>query len=493
LKEQNAMQMDDRDYATITEELQRLRDEQQRLRDEQEKLRREKAASSNGNAPGTKKNEDGDKDSAKGADGKDSGDDKNKAENQGDEKTKDEEKSKPPLKERAKSFMREHPKGIPLGTIGFVVLVILAILLIMYLNSYESTDDAEIDGHLNAVSSRITGTVTKVYVQDNQAVTAGQPLLELDTHDYQTALDQAQASEANALAQLAAENPNVPITQTANQTNITSGNVDVETAQAGVTAAEQQYQAKLAELRQAEANNLKAQTDVLRYRPLVEKEEISKEQFDTILAQAKTQAAGVEAAQASAKAAQKAIDQAHDQLRQALTKLQQTNTDAPRNVAIRKAGVQAREAALQAAQAQVEQARLNLSYTKIYAPVAGIIGQKNAELGQRVEIGQQLLSITQLDDIWITANFKETQLKKMRPGQQVDVSVDAFGKKYHAYVESLPGATGAITSLLPPENATGNYVKVVQRLPVRIRLKQGEDSEHMLRPGMSVEPKVWLK
>ncbi len=487
------MEMDDRDYAAITEELQRLRDEQQRLRDEQEKLRREKTPSTNGNAPATKKNADGDKDSAKGADGKDSSDDKNKAESQGDEKAKDQEKPKPPLKERAKAFVREHPKGIFWGTIGFVVLVILTIILIIYLNSYESTDDAEIDGHLNAVSSRITGTVTKVYVQDNQAVTAGQLLLELDTHDYQTALDQAQASEANALAQLAAENPNVPITQTANQTNITSGNVDVATAQAAVTAAEQQYQAKLAELRQAEANNLKAQTDVLRYRPLVQKEEISKEQFDTILAQAKTQAAGVEAAQASAKAAEKAIDQAHDQLRQALTKLQQTNTDAPRNVAIRKAGVRAREAALQAAQAQVQQARLNLSYTKIYAPVAGIIGQKNAELGQRVEIGQQLLAITQLDDIWITANFKETQLKKMRPGQQVDVSVDAFGKKYHGYVESLPGATGAITSLLPPENATGNYVKVVQRLPVRIRLKQGEDSEHMLRPGMSVEPKVWLK
>jgi membrane fusion protein, multidrug efflux system len=491
------MPMDDRDYLAITDELQRLRDEQQRLRDEQEKQRRESAASSNGNSPSAKKNEDAGKNSAKDAGEKDSGDDKNKGEGKeegkAEDKGQDEEKTKPPLKERAKTFLREHPKGILFGAIGFVVLVILAIILIIYLNSYESTDDAEVDGHLNAVSSRITGTVTKVYVQDNQAVTAGQHLLELDTHDYQTMLDQAEASEANALAQLAAENPNVPITQTANQTNITSGNVDIETAQSGVTAAEQQYQAKLAELRQAEANNLKAQTDVLRYRPLVQKEEISKEQFDTILAQAKTQAAGVEAAQASAKAAEKAIEQARDQLRQAITKLQQTNTDAPRNVAIRKAGVQAREAALQAAQAQLEQARLNLSYTKIYAPVAGIIGQKNAELGQRVEIGQQLLTITQLDDVWITANFKETQLKKMRPGQQVDVSVDAFGKKYRGYVESLPGATGAITSLLPPENATGNYVKVVQRLPVRIRLKQGEDPEHMLRPGMSVEPKVWLK
>jgi membrane fusion protein (multidrug efflux system) len=269
--------------------------------------------------------------------------------------------------------------------------------------------------------------------------------------------------------------------------------VDVQTAQSGVAAAEQQVQAKLAEVRQAEANDVKAQSDVLRYRPLTEKDEISKEQFDTILAQAKTETAGVQAAQASAKAAQKAVDQARDQLRQALTRLQQSSANAPRNVAIQKAGVQAREAALLSAQAQVEQAELNLSYTRIYAPVAGIIGQKSLEIGQRVEVGQQMLTITQLDDIWITANFKETQLKKMHPGEAVGISVDAFGRKYRGYVESMPGATGAITSLLPPENATGNYVKVVQRLPVRIRLKQGENQDHLLRPGMSVEPKVWLK
>ena len=510
------MEIDERDYVAITNELQRLRDEQQRLRDEQEKLRREKSAATSGNNSngtnsggknGTGQQKDGfagEKDSSgdkkdeqekEGGDGKgksEGGDGKGKAQGQ-DGENKDEEKPKPPLKERAKTFAREHPKGIFWGAIGFVVAVILAIILIIYLNSYESTDDAEVDGHLNAVSSRITGTVAKVYVEDNQLVSAGQLIAELDPRDYQTQLDQATASVAAATAQLAAENPNVPITQTANLTTITSGNVDVQTAQSGVVAAERQYDARVAQLREAEANDVKAQTDVLRYRPLAEKDEISKEQFDTIMAQAKSQTAIVQAAQASAEAAQKAIDQARDSLRQAYTRLAQANTNAPRNVAIQKAGVQSREAALQQAQAQLEQAQLNLSYTKIHAPVAGIIGQKSLEIGQRLEIGQQLLTITQLEDIWITANFKETQLRKMHPGEGVDISVDAFGKKYRGYVESMPGATGSIASLLPPENATGNYVKVVQRLPVRIRLKQGEDPDHVLRPGMSVEPKVWLK
>jgi membrane fusion protein (multidrug efflux system) len=489
--------MEDTKYLEITEELQRLRDEQQRLRDEQEQLRREKAASSNGhaggNGDGAQKDGVDEKNAGRSGEGEKPGGDKEKGEGKAGEKSEDENKPKAPLAQRASEFAHAHPKGIMWGVIGSVVLCILIFFLMRYLNSYESTDDAEVDGHLNAVSSRINGTVTKVYVEDNQSVAAGQLLVELDPRDYQTALDQAKASYAAAQADLDQENPNVPITRTANQTTITSGDADVQAAQSGVAAAEQQYEAKLAELRQAEANNLKAQTDVLRYRPLAIKEEISKEQFDTVVAEAKTQAAGVEAAQASAKAAQKAIEQSRDKLKQANTHLQQANEDAPRNVAIRQATVQSKEAARQSAQAQVEQAELNLSYTKIYAAVGGIVGQKAVEIGQRVESGQQLISISQTEDIWITANFKETQLRKMRPGQGVDMSVDAFGKKYHGYVESMPGATGAVTSLLPPENATGNYVKVVQRLPVRIRLKQGEDTEHNLRPGMSVEPKVWLK
>lgn len=489
--------MEDTKYLVITDELQRLRDEQQRLRDEQETLRREKAPSTNGHGNGTGAQKDvaREKDTGKSAESEKSGGDKEKNEGKADDKNKDEEENKPkaPLGQRAREFAHAHPKGILYGLIGFVVVCILVFFLIRYLNSYESTDDAEVAGHLNAVSSRINGTVMKVYTEDNQSVAAGQLLVELDLRDYQTMLDQAKANYAAAQAELEEENPNVPITRTANQTSIVSGDADVQAAQSGVAAAEQQYQAKLAELRQAEANNLKAQTDVLRYRPLALKEEISKQQFDSVLAEAKTRAAGVEAAQASAKAAQKAIDQSRDKLQQASTHLQQATEDAPRNIAIRRATVRSKEAALKSAQAQVEQAELNLSYTKIYAPVAGIVGQKSVEIGQRVEIGQQLVSISQTEDIWITANFKETQLRKMKPGQAADLGVDAFGKKYHGYVASMPGATGAITSLLPPENATGNYVKVVQRLPVRIRLKQGEDGDHILRPGMSVEPKVWLK
>jgi membrane fusion protein, multidrug efflux system len=489
--------MEDTKYLVITEELQHLRDEQQRLRDEQERLRRQQTPATNGygNGNGAHKDAAHEKDLGKSGEGEKSDEGKETNERKTDDKNKEGEENKPktPLGQRARTFANAHPKAILFGAIGFVVVCILVFFLIRYLNSYESTDDAEVDGHLNAVSSRISGTVMKVYIEDNQSVAAGQLLVELDRRDYQTMLDQAKANFAAAQADIEEENPNVPITQTANQTTIVSGNADVQAAQSGVVGSEHQYQAKLADLRKAEANNLRAQTDVLRYRPLALKDEISKQQFDSVLAEAKAQAAGVEAAQASAEAAQKTIDQSRDKLQQANTRLQQANEDAPRNVAIRRATVQSKEAKLKSAQAQVEQAALNLSYTTIYAPVAGIVGQKSVEIGQRVETGQQLISISQTEDIWVTANFKETQLRKMRPGQAVDFNVDAFGKKYHGYVASMPGATGAITSLLPPENATGNYVKVVQRLPVRIRLKQDEDGDHILRPGMSVEPKVWLK
>jgi membrane fusion protein (multidrug efflux system) len=296
-----------------------------------------------------------------------------------------------------------------------------------------------------------------------------------------------------AEAQLRAENPNLPIIQTTNQTTISTSGADVVAAQAGVVAAQQEYQARLANVSQAEANNAKAQMDVRRYAPLVQREEISHEQYDTVVANAKSQAAAVEAAQAAATAAQKAVDQSRAQLLQAQSRQQEANQNAPRSVQIRRAQLATREAALLAARAQVEQAALNLSYTKIYAPVSGVVNEKTVEVGQHIQAGEQLLVISQLDDIWVTANFKETQLRKMRANQPVDISVDAYDIKYHGYVEGMPGATGSVMSLLPPENATGNFVKVVQRMPVRIRLDQGENSDHRLRPGMSVVPKVWLK
>jgi membrane fusion protein (multidrug efflux system) len=470
-----------------------LRDEQQRLRDEQEHLRRERAQAPDGNAHN----------------GSSEGKEQRKPEKQkpevgGGEKQDLEKKPDPreeeqrewrkqPLRTRVRTYVHEHRKGVLLGAVGLIAATFLIVLLLLYLRSYESTDDAQVDGHLNSISPRISGTVVHVYVENNQSVTAGQPVAELDPRDYEVALAQARATAVQAEAQLRAENPNLPIIQTTNQTTISTSGADVVAAQAGVVAAQQEFQARLANVSQAEANNAKAQMDVRRYAPLVQREEISHEQYDTVVANAKSQAAAVDAAQAAASAAQKAVDQSRAQLLQAQSRQQEANQNAPRSVQIRRAQLATREAALLAARAQVEQAALNLSYTKIYAPVSGVVNEKTVEVGQHIQAGEQLLVISQLDDIWVTANFKETQLRKMRANQPVDISVDAYGIKYHGYVEGMPGATGSVMSLLPPENATGNFVKVVQRMPVRIRLDQGENSDHRLRPGMSVVPKVWLK
>jgi membrane fusion protein (multidrug efflux system) len=501
--------MPEPDYQTIARELQDLKDEQRRLRDEQQRLRDENTYSKKHDAGGDKKdqqsnegeNKDGQnqdkqgqadaddkKEEKKEGNDKDQGEGKNK-----DGKDKKEQEHKPPLKERARAFIQTHPKQVVFGAIGFAVLCVAMVFLILYLRSYESTDDAQVDGHLNAVSTRVMGTVQQVYVEDGQVVTAGQLLVELDPRDLQNTLLQAKASYASAEAQLRAENPNVPIVQTSNESTITT-NVDaVQSAQSAIVASEQEYQSRLAMLRQAEANDANAQLELARYRELVRKEEVSHQQFDNYVAAAKTQTASVEAARASAEAARKSIDQSRAQLSQTQARLEESRRNAPRNVLVRQAGVEARVAAVLSAKAQADQAELNLTYTKIYAPANGIVSNKSVEVGQRIEPGEQLLIVSQTEDIWITANFKETQLRKMHPGQDVVIHADTYDRKYHGYVQSMPGATGARTSLLPPENATGNFVKVVQRLPVRIRLKDGENNDHLLRPGMSVEPKVWLK
>jgi membrane fusion protein (multidrug efflux system) len=483
--------MPEPDYQALTREIQELRDEQRMLREEQLRLRKENA---NGSSDGAGDNSKGDQ-----AQKPQQGEQKDEKQVQETQQTGEKdgseqpEENKPPLKERARVFVQTHQKQVVIGEIGFAVLCIAAVFLILYLRSYESTDDAQVDGHLNSVSPRVMGTVQKVYVEDSQVVTAGQLLVELDPRDFNNALQQAKASDASAAAQLRAENPNVPIVRTTNESTI-STNVDaVQGAQAAIVAAEQQYQSRLAMLREAEANNTRAQLELVRYRGLVQKEEVSHEQYDNYVAAAKTQAASVSAAKAAAEAARKSIEQSRAQLSQVQARLEESRRNAPRNVLVREAGVEARQASVLAAQAQSEQAELNLSYTKIYAPANGIVTNKTVEVGQQVEPGEQLLIVTQTEDIWITANFKETQLRKMHPGQSVDIRVDTYGRKYHGYVQSMPGATGARTSLLPPENATGNFVKVVQRLPVRIRLNQGENNDHRLRPGMSAEPKVWLK
>jgi membrane fusion protein, multidrug efflux system len=446
----------------LSEKVDHLEDEQRRLREDQEKIRVKKP-------------------------GQESGSDQHAQEQQ-----KPAEKPKKPFALRTRRYIRRNPGRVLLGTVALALLVVGSVLLWNYLSSYESTDDAQVDGHLNMIGPRISGTVVGVYVEDNQYVKAGQVIVDLDPRDYKVALAQANAAYGEAVAQFHAESPNVPIVVTTNATTISSGQADVTVAEKAVSAAEQQYQAKLADLRNAEAQNAKAQRDVDRFRPLAAKEEISKQQFDAVQATAESQAATVDSARAAVQVALRELDERRAQLSQAQTNLQGAQENAPRQTASREATVATRQASIVSAKARVEQAVLDLSYTKIVAPVSGVVVNKTVEVGQRLQPGEDMLDISQIDDIWITANFKETQLRRMHPGQSVDVKADAFGQTFHGYLESMPGSTGARTSLLPPENATGNYVKVVQRLPVRIRLKPGENPEHRLRIGMSVEPKVWL-
>jgi len=401
------------------------------------------------------------------------------------------------------------------------VLLVGGFLYYQYAQTYESTDDAQVDCHLVPVASRIQGTVTGVYVDENQFVKAGEVVVDVDPRDFQVAADQARAQLTQSQADIEAQHPNVPITQTSSETSISTGQAEVQTQEAAVasaehdaaaararqTEAEAQSQQAEAQLHQAEANNAKAQADLERYQGLVAKDEIPRTQFDQIVAAAKAQSATVDSARAAINSAQavvaanraaaessaRVVDERRAQLVEARTRLSQSNTNAPRQLAISQATLRAKEAQAAAAKAGVERALLDVSYTKLVAPVSGVVGKRSVEIGSTVQPGQQLFTIAQIDDLWVTANFKETQLERMRPGLRVDIKVDAFDQTLKGYVESMPAASGSITSLLPPENATGNFVKVVQRLPVRIRFDKDQKGIERLRPGMSVEPKIWLQ
>ena len=434
-------------------EIEALRDEVRKLREEQEKQRDVKHNASN----------EPDKAGHK----------------EGEDEKKDDEKPK-----------KQHPLRKWIFIAAGAVIIIGGILWWLHSRHFENTDDAQVDAHISGLAARINGTITAVYVEENQFVKAGQVLVELDPKDYQVALKQSQSQLRQAQQEILAEQPNVPVTEVSNQTNISTSQSSVTSAQAAVVAAERNYQAALDRVREAEANAVKARADVERYRPLVEKDEVPRQQFDQVVANAKALDATVAANHETAQAALKQVDQAREQLRQANERAEETRKNAPRQVAIQEASVASRRAASETAQSQVEQAQLNLSYTKILAPVDGIIAKRMAEVGQRVAPGQQVFLISQVNDLWITANFRETQLRRMHPGQSVTIHVDAVGTDYAGYIESMPGASGSVTSLLPPENATGNFVKTVQRLPVRIRFQKNQGGLSLLRPGMSVEPKV---
>lgn len=393
---------------------------------------------------------------------------------------------------RWRRFKARNPRFRMFLIIGVVVLLVAIFFLWRYFTSYESTDDAQIDGHLNSISARVAGHVAKLLVEDNQYVQAGTPLVQIDPKDYEVALDRARADYANAVATAEAAKVNVPITSISTSSQTSTARADVENAQAGIAAARQQFQAANAQLAQAEANNVKAQNDVVRYKQLVDKQEISLQQYDQAVAVAKASAAAVEAARASASAAEHQIQQAQARLLQAEANLRAAGT-APQQVAAIRSRAQSALAEADLKKAALDQAQLDLSYTLVVAPVNGVVTNRTVEVGHNIAIGQEMMKVINLDDLWVTANLKETQLRYMRVGQPVTIHVDTNGKDYKGHVQSIAGASGAVTSLLPPENATGNYVKVVQRIPVKITFDRGETKEHVLRPGMSVEPKVWIR
>jgi membrane fusion protein (multidrug efflux system) len=372
-----------------------------------------------------------------------------------------------------------------------LVAVAASVLLYRYFAAWESTDDAQVDGYIYPVSSRVSGYVTRVLVDDNQYVEAGTVLVQLDPKDYDVALANAKATLANDQASAAALRTNVPITSVSTSSQLSTARADLENAKAGLVAAQRGFDAAQAFLRQAEANDLKAQDDVSRYKPLAEKDEIPQRQYTQAVDSQKATAAAIEAARASAAAAEQTVTQARARIIQAEAGVQYAETQ-PQQISIQRSRAQAADAETQRAAAILQQAQLNLEYATVVAPVSGIVGQRSVQPGQNVAPGQQMMTVVPLDsqNIWVTANFKETQLRKMRPGQHVKISVDTYGRKYDGHVLNIAGASGSRYSLLPPENATGNYVKVVQRIPVKIVFEKGQDPEHLLRPGMSVEPNV---
>ncbi len=393
-----------------------------------------------------------------------------------------------------------------------IVLIVLLLLMVggyflwKYLGTYESTDDAQIDGHIHAISARISGYVSKVLVEDQQVVKAGDPLVVIDPRDYEVAVAKSEADVADAEATAKGSRTNIPITSRTTTSTFQSAQHGVADTQAALVAAQHQFAASQSNLKAAEAqvteadaNYKKALDDVARYKFLVEKDEISRQVYDTAEKTAEankgtleTRIASVGYARQNVAAAGATVEQAQAKVKQAESSVRSALTW-PEQVAVSRSQAESSKAKVAQQQANLAQARLNLGYTTIFAPAAGIIGKKTVEVGQNVTPGQQLMALVALQDVWVIANFKETQLRRMRPGQHVRFSVDAYTRVYRGRVTGIGGATGSRFSLLPPENATGNYVKVVQRIPVRIDLDPGENKDLHLRPGMSVDPKVYIE
>jgi membrane fusion protein, multidrug efflux system len=406
--------------------------------------------------------------------------------------------------QNANTQQPEKPEAPPKNnsTRRLIIIAVVAVLVIgaalFYWRSTftEDTDDAQVNGNLYQVSSRVSGQVIHVDVEEQQFVHAGDPIAEIDPKDSQVALEQAQANLANAQAEYQQAVVNVPITSVQTNTTIQTSGSDVLGSQAQVEQAQAQVQVNKAKVLSAAAQAQKSALDVQRYTPLVAKDVISKQQFDAAVAQAAADQGALEAAKRDVAAQEQTVNLNLQRLAQSRSNAAQSEKNGPKQVAVQQARASAALASIKVAQAKVDQAQLNLSYTKIVAPITGIVSNKSVAVGENLSVGQSLMTIVPLTDLWVTANFKETQLKEMHKGQEVDIEVDALGgRKFTGKIEEIGGATGSSLSLFPPENATGNYVKVVQRIPVRINFTNldQENKDFALRIGMSVEPKVRVK
>jgi len=382
-----------------------------------------------------------------------------------------------------------------------IVIASLAVLLViavaagwaLYSEGYESTDDAQVDGHLNVVSSRISGTTGSVHVVENQIVEAGQPLVDLDPSEQKVAYAQAKAQYDQAVAQLNAQRPSIGITQADNAAAAITGDVQVLQSKSAFAAASQDLASATAKLAEAEAVRARDDASLARNEQLYQAGTISHQAYDQAVAAAHSADANVDAARANIASTEKLVEQRKAEIQAQTARREQTSRTAPGQLSIREADLANAQANVEVAAAQLNRAELNLSFCHIVSPVRGIVTQRSAEIGNRVSEAQPLMMIVATGDTWVTANFKETQLARMYAGQRAKIHVDALKKDFEGTVESIPAITGARSSVLPPENATGNYIKVVQRMPVRIRLNANQENVERLRPGMSIEATVWLR
>ncbi len=428
-------------------------------------------------------------------------------------------------------------RRFPLVIVGAVALIAIigGLIYWLYARQFESTDDAFIDGDVVQISPKVAAYVTKVYVKGNQKVKKGDLLVELNTQDFEAKLEQAKAQLRTAQAQKSQSQANVDLTRKTTQASQTQARSNVQTAQSNVTQTKVAADAKQSQIRQAQSAVKTAQANLAQTRTqipqaqanldLAQKEynrrlvlfnngDISKQALDQATTTLQTAQAQLDAARKQVDAAQSRIGEAQanvvtaqDNYRQSLAQIDLTRSQvdesagrlqdaqaAPERIAVSESQVDTSAASIEQAQTAVRQAELDLTYTKIYAPEDGFVTRKTVEEGQLVQPGAALMALSLSDDIWVVANFKETQLELMRIGQPVEIKVDAYpNETFKGKIESFQVGTGSRFSVLPAENATGNYVKVVQRVPIKIVFDEKPDNVHLLAPGMSVEPSVKVK